>query len=75
MGVIGASLVGMAAQLLVGLLVWWLRLRWQVRTEQQRGQLAIRLTALLQQSGGRLREHRADGSMIDLTVTGPDDDQ
>jgi hypothetical protein len=75
MDVIGAGLVGVALQLVVGLLVWWLRLRWQVRAERQRGQFAVQLAVHLQRTGGRLREQRADGSVLDLTVTGPDDDQ
>lgn len=71
MSVIGAGLVGLAMQLGVDVLVWWLRLRWQARTERQRGQLAVRLAVELRQAGGRLRERRADGSVIDVTVAGP----
>lgn len=74
MDVVGAGLVGVALQL-VGLLVWWLRLRWQLRAERQRGWLAVRLAVRLQRTGGWLREQRADGSVLDLTVTGPADDQ
>jgi hypothetical protein len=59
----------------VGLLVWRLRLRWQVRTERQRGWFTVRLAVHLQRTGGCLREQRADGSMLELTVTGPDDGQ
>lgn len=75
MNVIGAGLVGVALQLVVGVLVWRLRLRWQVRTEQQRGRFAVRLAVRLQRTGGRLREQRADGSVLDLTVMGPADGQ
>jgi hypothetical protein len=70
--VIGVGLGGMALQLAVGLLVWWLRLRWQFRVERLRGQSTSRLAVQLGRTGGRLREQRADGSVIDLTVTGPE---
>jgi hypothetical protein len=73
MDVIGAGLVGVGLQLVVGLLVWWLRLRWQVRTEQERGRFAVLLAVHLQRTGGRMREQRADGSVLDVTVMGPDD--
>jgi hypothetical protein len=75
MDVVGAGLVGVALQLVVGLLVWWLRLRWQVRTERQRDRFAVRLAVHLQRTGGRLREQRADGSVLELTVKRPADDQ
>lgn len=75
MNVLGAGLVGMAMQLGAGLLVWLLRLRWQVRAERQRGWFTDRLAQRLQRTGGRLREQRADGSVIDLTVRGPKDEQ
>jgi hypothetical protein len=75
MDVLSAGLVGVTLQLVVSLLVWWLRLRWQVATERQRGQLAVDLAVQLRRTGGRLHEQRTDGSVIDLTVTGPNDGQ
>jgi hypothetical protein len=68
------GLVGLVLQLAAGLLVWRLRLSWQARIEQQRGQRMVDLAVHLR-TGGRLREQHADGSVIDLTVTGPDDAQ
>jgi len=65
MDVIG---VGVAVQLGVGLVVWWLRLRWQACTEQRRGWLAFHLAAQLRGCGGRVREWRADGSVLEVSV-------
>lgn len=50
----------------------WLRLRWQCVIERHRGRLAVRLAVVLRATGGRLREQRADGSMIELTVMEPE---
>lgn len=67
MDVFSVGAVGVAAQL-VGLVGWWLRLWWQARTERERGLLAIRLAYHLSRTGGQLRERRADGSVLEVTV-------
>ena len=57
---------------LVGVLVWWLRLHWQLHLERQRGEATVQIAARLRGIGGTLRERRADGSVTELTV-GTDD--
>ncbi|WP_378062409.1 hypothetical protein [Actinophytocola glycyrrhizae] len=75
MDVVDAVLVCIALRLVVGLLVWWFRARWQVRTEQHRSQTVMQLAAHLQRTGGRLLERRGDGSVLDLTVVRFRDDR
>jgi hypothetical protein len=72
MDVIDAGLVGMAVQLVAGLLLWWLRLRWQHRTERMRNQTVVELVTRLGPSGGRVRDQRADGSVTELVVEAHD---
>jgi hypothetical protein len=52
MDVIGASRVGMTAQLVMGVLVWWLRLRWHHHTERVCSQTVVDLAARLGRAGG-----------------------
>ena len=68
MDVIGAGLVGMAVQLGMGVLVWWLRLRWHHYTERVRSQTVVDLAARLGRAGGRVRDQRADGSVTELVM-------
>ena len=68
MEVVDAVLACISVRLVVGLLVSWLGARWQVRTEQHRSRTVMQVVAHLQQTGGRLLERRADGSVLDLTV-------
>ncbi|WP_083751483.1 hypothetical protein [Saccharothrix sp. ALI-22-I] len=58
-------LAGLAIHL-VGLLVRWLRLRWQVHIERQRGEATVQTATRLRGIGGTLREQRADGSVTEL---------
>ncbi|MBQ1012507.1 hypothetical protein KBX53_16390 [Micromonospora sp. M51] len=52
---------------LTGLLALWIRARWRVRQEKTRGDSLIAIAEALP-AGGRLRDQRADGSCITLTV-------
>ncbi|RLK24690.1 hypothetical protein DER29_2617 [Micromonospora sp. M71_S20] len=64
------SWIGLAATAvasLTGLLALWIRVRWRVRQEKARGDSLIAIAEALP-SGGRLRDQRADGSCITLTV-------
>jgi hypothetical protein len=57
---------------LVGALLWWLRLHWQLRIDRQRGENVVQFVTGLRGAGGHLREQRADGSVTELMV-GADD--
>ncbi|MCX5070907.1 hypothetical protein OOJ91_34225 [Micromonospora lupini] len=52
---------------LTGLLALWIRARWRVSHEKARGDSLIAIAEALP-GGGRLRDQRADGSCITLTV-------
>jgi len=45
----------------------WIRFRWRMRQEKARGDSLVAIAEALP-SGGRLRDQRADGSCITLTV-------
>ncbi|MBM0201822.1 hypothetical protein JNW90_00965 [Micromonospora sp. STR1s_5] len=61
---------GLAAAVVIsltGLLALWIRARWRVHHEKARGDSLIAIAEALP-GGGRLRDQRADGSCITLTV-------
>ncbi|MEU8024662.1 hypothetical protein AB0B88_20875 [Micromonospora haikouensis] len=52
---------------LTALLALWIRVRWRVHQEKVRGDSLIAIAEALP-GGGRLRDQRADGSCITLSV-------
>ncbi|MGW5079568.1 hypothetical protein [Micromonospora echinospora] len=52
---------------LTGLAGLWIRARWRAHAEKARGESLIAIAEALP-GGGRLRDQRADGSCITLTV-------
>ncbi|MEU4780760.1 hypothetical protein [Micromonospora sp. NPDC023633] len=61
------GLAAAAVASLTGLLALWIRARWRVSQEKARGDSLIAIAEALP-GGGRLRDQRADGSCITLTV-------
>ncbi|MET8197975.1 MULTISPECIES: hypothetical protein [Micromonospora] len=53
-----------------GLVALWIRVRWRLRQEKTRCDALIAIAEALP-DGGRLRDQRADGSCITLTVPAP----
>ncbi|WP_433229967.1 hypothetical protein ACQP2H_30455 [Micromonospora sp. CA-248260] len=53
---------------LTGLVTLWIRARWRVNQERTRGESLIAIAEALP-SGARLRDQRADGSSITLTLS------
>ncbi|MFI8802808.1 hypothetical protein [Micromonospora chalcea] len=55
---------------LTGLAGLWIRALWRAKAEKARGDALIAIAEALP-GGGRLRDQRADGSCITLTVPSP----
>ncbi|MET7808604.1 hypothetical protein [Micromonospora chersina] len=56
---------------LTGLAGLWIRVRWRTKAEKARGDSLIAIAEALP-AGSRLRDQRADGSCITLTVPATD---
>ncbi|WP_433121919.1 hypothetical protein [Micromonospora sp. CA-246542] len=61
------GLAAAAVASVTGLAALWIRVRWRMRQEKARGDSLVAIAEALP-SGGRLRDQRADGSCITLTV-------